>query len=118
MLLAQAELDPARKTYDAAANMGLGMQQEQSQLYVALSDAFLRSSCLLQRLGNIISEAALLILQALATLKSHKVLYLQVCTNSRADILQHLLNLLSIIFHISLLQQAVVLVELHARGAP
>lgn len=37
-----------------------------------------RSPCLLQRLCHIICKIALLLIQALATLKPHKVLYLQV----------------------------------------
>jgi hypothetical protein len=102
LALAQAA-DSLRKTYDAAGKMALACSKDSFSDTVRSIVILLRLSCLLKRVGNIISEAALLTFQALATLKPHKALYLHICANSLAGILQHLLNLLCIIFHISLL---------------
>ena len=70
-------------------------------------------SCLLQGLCDIISKALLLFLQALPALKPDKILYLQISAHLFACLLQHLMNLLCIVFHIPLIKQAALLVELH-----
>ena len=69
-------------------------------------------SCLLQGLCDIISKALLLFLQALTALKPDEVLYVQISAHLLACLLQHLVNLLCIVFHIPLIKQAALLVEL------
>ena len=71
-------------------------------------------SCLLQGLCDIISKALLLFLQALPALEPDKTLYLQISAHLFACLLQHLLDLLCIVFHIPLIKQAALLVELRS----